>query len=261
MSSSDDSSHEALELHHAPQKQETRETNESVDETQTQSQASMNSPTSKERENSNDALAVLFNYHEYTVDEYSDEMGSAPYKHRVDHQDGTGSVQSHVLCINHFPSYKNKGKRIVRVPRISNYPIVFSTLIPGTEPSAVTTDFQFVKRGVYNGQWYNDSSTSPLSLYLSPQDFKSIVQHINALSVAATQGNGLLNFVMTFIDCVTFGLWTLLLTQFGYHPYRSIKSFVEKLNSENNTFANNGIALISPTENGFLSLDFEINAP
>ncbi|KAL6951003.1 hypothetical protein ACO0QE_000289 [Hanseniaspora vineae] len=264
MSSSDDSSHEAFELHHVPQKQETHETDDLVTESQTQSQTSVKNTTSSsssERKDNDVTLAVLFNYHEYTVDEYSDEIGGVPYKHVSDQQDGTGSTYSHVLCINHFPSYKTENKRIVRIPRVSDYPIVFSTFIPGTEPSAVTTDFKFVKRSVYNGQWYNDSSTSPLSLYMSPEDFKTIIQRINALSVAATQGHGFLNFIMTFIDCVTFGIWTLLLTQFNYHPYKSIDAFVAKLNSENKTFVDNGITLISPTENGFLSLDFEINAP
>lgn len=144
-------------------------------------------PTNKGTENDRNGDAtqerfLFFNYHEYSVKNYK--------LTNEQHED----IHEQSLVITHFPnpyvpkdSLEFKETRVVRIPRTFNskgalFP-EFSTSLPGNEAAAIFDgdSSSFIIKGEHRGQLFGTSSTSPLSMLLSDQEFKLIIEHVNML--------------------------------------------------------------------------------
>lgn len=212
---------------------------------------------------------VFFNYHEFSETYYADI--SDP-EHQREHDENSG------LCITHFmnvyaapESARFNETRLVRVPRrfdIGNkWHPMFSDLLPGHEPGAMVNQedgYEFVPRGVTrDGQLYGFSSVSPLSLYLTQEQFSEIVTRINNYLMATYSTFGLYNLINLVLELLTLGLWSYVSKYVNTalrDPITELDSYVQELN-DSPLFTKNGITLINPRESGFLSLDFEVPKP
>ncbi|KAM3165295.1 Ras modification protein ERF4 [Lachancea thermotolerans] len=213
-------------------------------------------------DDSDQPKALFFNYHEFSVTDYA-EIGKECSEHE----------EEFALCITHFPntyapldSIRFKQTRIVRIPRRYednlDWP-VFCTLLPGHEPAALVNQdgsLQFVPYGFYENQIYGLSSVSPLSSYLSPEEFKDIVETVNMYLRQGYDPNTWRNIISATFDVLTFNLWNCLMIRVASSPLLKLENYVEALN-KSKLFKNKNIRLISPRRSGFLSLDFEIPTP
>ncbi|ODV85095.1 hypothetical protein CANARDRAFT_28805 [[Candida] arabinofermentans NRRL YB-2248] len=193
-----------------------------------------------------DAQPKFFNYHEYRQ---SYQYNLTPY------------------ITTHFPNVYEPSNadttRIVRVPRVAevDHPR-FSTAIPGTEPGAILPSEQqeslfFKPVKEIDGQWYSESSISPLTLYLDQETFEKIVTKVNEYLESQYKAS-LFWIIYMIFDLLTFGLFRFL--RFGKRSGDELEDYVEKLNKD---FLNEDkpIRLVSPRLSGYLSLDFIIPTP
>ena len=231
-------------------------------------------------DNNNTHTLYFFNYHEYSETYYADLDTPLKFK---------GHTEAESLVITHFPnihapinSVQFNETRIVRIPRrfdtSVSYPC-FSNVLPGSEPAAITNTvdgLQFVPRGLCrDGQVYGFSSVSPLSRYLTNEEFKPIIDHINGiLETMYTVPNNWTNYRDIILGFLTLGLWYLLFSssspsfirllgsRLGGDESRvnELEGYIESVN-RSEKFRKNGIRIVSPRRSGFLSLDFEIPRP
>lgn len=154
-------------------------------EAQSHTITSMNSISKGTQVNNDDNLTaeklLFFNYHEYSVKNYR----------KVDC--GYEDIHTQALIVTHFPNpYATKDSvlfqttRIVRIPRtfesIGTSIPQFSNRLPGTESAAIIDDDgpgMFTVKGEYKDQLFGTSSFSPLSLYLSEDEFRGLVDSVN----------------------------------------------------------------------------------
>lgn len=201
---------------------------------------------------------MFFNYHEFTESYYAD-IGTP--NELVEHSEEKS------LCITHFPNvYVSKNSqefettRIVRIPRrfesSVEYPC-FSTSLPGLEPAALVNDLDgknFVPHGIYdNGQLFGYSSVSPLSQFLTQQEFEDIVSPINELMRKAYKTYTWLNILEFILEIITLGMYHLLCKYIFHNPLLKVEEHVLYIN-ETTTLQKNGIKIISPRRSGYLSV-------
>lgn len=229
---------------------------------------------------SEETKVLFFNYHEFSETYYADMNNPAlPQEHD----------KSEALIITHFPNVYTpqntplfKETRIVRVPRrfeeSVRYPN-FSELLPGLEPAAIVGDdnastgkspsqHTFIARGVYDdGQVFGTTSTSPLSLYFTPEQFRDIVHEINILLEEEYQVFSWWNITDIIFTIVTLGMWIwfsdILQTVRASPPSmhrRKLDLHIEQLN-ESPLLASQRVQVMHPSRSGYLSLDFQIPKP
>lgn len=201
---------------------------------------------------------MYFNYHEFLESYYAD-IGLP--NELVEHS------EENSLCITHFPNvYVSKNSkefettRIVRVPRrfesTVDYPC-FSTSLPGLEPAALVNDLDgknFVPHGIYdNGQLFGYSSVSPLSQFLTQEEFENLVNPINDLMRRACRSFSWLNILEYVLEIVTLGAYHLLCKYIFHNPLFKVEEHILYIN-ETPTLKKNGIKIISPRRSGYLSV-------
>ncbi|GMG27723.1 unnamed protein product [Ambrosiozyma monospora] len=202
--------------------------------------------------------------------------------------------------------FHQQNTRIVRIPRLTNTDIPqFSNLLPGedSEDQVLNPDphniHHFKPRFSFRNQWFDTTSISPLSNYLTPEQFAKIVDEVNLYlrQMYEPRSWALLYMVMNSLSFgLINGLFDVDKVAFG-----KLERFIEDLNSrfDSGNFGNEkncsekdkdkikgdshgddndnddrtidgdhskmislkGVRLISPADNGFLSLDFEIPKP
>lgn len=190
----------------------------------------------------------FYNYHEYR--QYNPKDPAKP------------------IVVTHFPNvYPDDAtdlpspSRVVRVPRLlsSDYP-QFSTCIPGREEAALNSDHDkvFVARYQYSGHWFGTNSLSPLTLYLTDEEFAQIVKQVNTYLEQQYQPTFWSALYILF-DILTLGL-LLALFQMGKKPSRTLEDYIDGVNLK---FRNDGkkCRIVSPRLSGYLSLDFVIPEP
>lgn len=209
---------------------------------------------------------LFFNYHEFSERYYADvHSPSVPREHDLDYS----------ICITHFPNVHTPedsqlfhDTRIVRIPRrfddCLDYPS-FSTQLPGSEPAAIgcpADGDRFVARGVYDdGQVFGYSSVSPLSLYLSADEFQAITSRVNALLSRSYCRGTAYNILHLLADWVIFSPFLAwLIKPVWRDPALELENYVQEVN-ESELFRNKRIQIISPRRTGYLSLDFQIPRP
>ncbi|CCF57150.1 hypothetical protein KAFR_0C01570 [Kazachstania africana CBS 2517] len=207
---------------------------------------------------------VFFNYHEFSETYYAD----------IDNLDEMREHdEDHGIVITHFPNvysprYSDRyaRTRIVRVPRrfeeSLSYPC-FSTVLPGSEPAAISSNLDkasFIPRGYYDGQFFGYSSVSPLSSHLSSEDFEEIVSHINLLSAKSYSVYTWYNFLDMFLGFLTLGIWTQFFSYACDASFLEVERYIEEVNNSMK-FKQNDIRIISPKKSAYLSLDFELPKP
>ncbi|CCE66280.1 hypothetical protein TPHA_0P01220 [Tetrapisispora phaffii CBS 4417] len=209
---------------------------------------------------------LFFNYHEYTETYYADIGDVIEYQgHDADHE----------LCITHFPniyvpldSEKFRTTRIVRIPRSFEssleYP-QFSAFLPGSESAAVTygaDGLDFVQHGYFDdqNQIFGYSSVSPLSDYLTEEEFNRIIIDINTIIRESFQVSSAYNISDLILELLTLTMWKWISKYVYPHPLLKVEEYIERVN-ESRAFKEKNIKMISLRESGFLSLDFEIPKP
>ncbi|GMM34120.1 Shr5 protein [Saccharomycopsis crataegensis] len=212
---------------------------------------------------------LFFNYHEYSVQKYECL------------ETGVYAQHSHPLTITHFPnpyvefqSKQYRSTRIVRIPRIFNKVIAntypqFSTTIPGFEPAALidpkhstdqlTNVNSFIPKGIYQGQLFGYSSVSPLSQYLTVEEFKEIVERVNEFMKNAFDPLTVLNIINNILNFMTIWTWERIIRSPSKACLDRLEAFIEDLN--NNQLKTKDIRIISPRRSGYICLDFEIPKP
>lgn len=211
---------------------------------------------------------LFFNYHEFSETYYADlDTPTQPREHD----------ESEALIITHFPNVYTpqtsqlfRGTRIVRIPcrfEQNIYHPCFSECMPGMEPAAILTDengkgetYCFVPRGIYDNEIFGTSSVSPLSLYLTPEQFLTIMREVNALIEQEFQINSWHNIISLFLGILTLGIWTWIISMSERHTRNKLDLHIEQLN-ESQLLASHRIKIINPRQSGFLSLDFQIPRP
>ncbi|SMN22468.1 similar to Saccharomyces cerevisiae YOL110W SHR5 Subunit of a palmitoyltransferase [Maudiozyma saulgeensis] len=223
-----------------------------------------------------EAKVLFFNYHEFSETYYADiDNPAIPREHD----------ESEALIITHFPNVYTpqntqlyKETRIVRIPRrfeeSVQYPN-FSELLPGLEPAAIINDNssknddiplpnKFIARGVYdNDQIFGTTSTSPLSLYFTPEQFRDIVHGINILLKEEYQVFSWWNILDIILTILTLNLWIWLSDKLHVRVPMHIKKLdlhIKQLN-ESQLLASQRVRIMHPSRAAYLSLDFEIPKP
>ncbi|CCH59662.1 hypothetical protein TBLA_0B08470 [Henningerozyma blattae CBS 6284] len=199
----------------------------------------------------------FFNYHEFSLD---------PEKN---------SSEPEELCVSHFPDIYckptrdgmiNKNYRIVRIPRRFENTLgipYFSNVLPGNEPAALTYDYEdqgFLPHENVDGIAYGISSFSPLSLYISPEEFQNIIDKVNRFLEEGFRVNSFFNFITIILDFLLLGAWDIVFNYFYFDSFQELERYVQQLNNSD-LFKRNNIRLISPQKSGYLSLDFEVPTP
>ncbi|AMD20327.1 HDL417Wp [Eremothecium sinecaudum] len=204
-----------------------------------------------------------FNCHEFFVTKYQ-EIGSSTIKEYPEND---------ALCITHFPNIYHAANsklfdstRIVRIPRqfdkTVHYPY-FSEYLPGNEPAALrsTNDSGFNPFGIYDGQLFGKTSLSPLSNYLTAEQFREIVSEINEYLREGYQVHPYISILHNVADALTFNIWSRLFGLFSSEsPLQRLEEYIEQVN-ERSLFKDNGLRMISLRRSGYLSLDIEIPKP
>lgn len=215
--------------------------------------------TQQDIENPNQSVK-FFNYHEYSLD---------PDQQNNNNTNNDGSDE-YKLIITHFPNvYKDKDEnfRIVRIPRTNLYDYPnFSNIQPGFEEAAIKNPINpeikiFKPIGTVNNQWFGISSISPLSLYLSQDEFKSIINDINLKFYNAFNAFNWKMITFNILDLISLGIIrTVLGLRFDENYLIDLENYTDNLN-KSFEFRNLPIKLISPRRSGYLSLDFLIPKP
>ncbi|EDO16473.1 hypothetical protein Kpol_1066p40 [Vanderwaltozyma polyspora DSM 70294] len=209
---------------------------------------------------------IFFNYHEFSEVYYSDISQFVEFK---------GHSEDETICITHFPnvyaelgSSESQNTRIVRIPRrfetTIEYPS-FSNVLPGAEPAAMVNDddgMEFVPHGIYDddNQYFGYSSVSPLSIYLTQEQFEEIVETINKHCKELYSVTTAYNLIDFFLETVTLTLWRWVAKRVYPNPLYKIDDYVDHINNSD-LFKDRCIKLIHPRDSGFLSLDFQIPKP
>lgn len=211
---------------------------------------------------------LFFNYHEFSVHEY--QLLDSPL------------VSSHEtpLIITHFPNIYHPlnsihSTRIVRIPRTfsKQYP-QFSNILPGNETGAISdSNLEFLPIGMFNKELFGTSSISPLSNYLSEEEFTTLMDTINSFLFESFEFNWW-NLFDYLIDLLTF--WFLfdiiksrdkkvsifnLINTLNTNRYKCLDKLESFIQDQNDTLKNRSIRIISPRRSGYLSLDIEIPRP
>lgn len=211
---------------------------------------------------------LFFNYHEFSETYYADlDTPTQPREHD----------ESEALIITHFPNVYTpqtsqlfRGTRIVRVPcrfEQNVYHPCFSECMPGMEPAAILSDnngkeemYNFIPRGIYDDEIFGISSVSPLSQYLTPDQFQTIMHEVNALIEQEFKINSWENIINLIFGILTLGIWSWIINLWERHTRNKLDLHIEQLN-QSQLLANNRIKIINPRQSGFLSLDFQIPRP
>ncbi|AET39008.1 Shr5p Ecym_3531 [Eremothecium cymbalariae DBVPG len=197
---------------------------------------------------------LFFNYHEFVVTKYQAIGEDVLKEHDIED----------ALCITHFPniyypegSLEFKSTRIVRFPRRfdnSVYYPYFSEQLPGDEPAALHTEAKFIPVGIYDGQYFGKSSTSPLSNYLTNDECHKIVSTINNFFREGYSADTGKNALFNILDILTLNMWSIICSLFNFKdPLVELERYVERVNGQS-TFKRNGIKLVSPRRSGYLSV-------
>lgn len=201
---------------------------------------------------------LFFNYHEFTVTQYTDLDGQLR-EHDEDQ----------ALCITHFPNVYEpidsdlfSKTRIVRIPRrfdnSLDYPC-FSNQLPGSEPAALVSydeQFKFLPKGEYDGQIFGLSSVSPLSQYLSSKELSDIVDNVNDYLRRGYMTSSWWNILNNLVDTLTFNLWNSILIRVFDNPLSELEDYVHKIN-DSEPFKAKNLKIISPRRSGYLSVCFK----
>lgn len=208
-----------------------------------------------------DSAIKFYNYHEYflrTPGEQDEQLGY----HLPELDD-----QQQPVLLTHFQnpyipvssSSANKATtRIVRIPREFHshgdlFP-QFSTVFPGEEAGALVPDHG------HNAEGENSStaglalsSVSPLKLYLSHDELRSIVESVNGYLMQALSPYGAWNifdFLLNLMFC-----WLLDLVR-DAHSKRRLKELEEYIQYVNRDLQERGksVRFISPLRSGYLSV-------
>ncbi|CCK73392.1 Shr5p NDAI_0G04070 [Naumovozyma dairenensis CBS 421] len=213
-----------------------------------------------------DDAPQFFNYHEFSETFYADYKDPGCLK---EHD------FLHAISITHFPnvyvpscSEAFKRTRIVRIPRNFEASLgspYFSTVLPGFEPAAFTSENDeemFIPRGIYDDdQVFGCNSISPLSSYITQARYEEIVKDINDILAYSFQVYSWYNILDVVLGSLTLGIWSWLSKYIC--PNRklfSLELYVEQVN-QTPLFKSQGIQIISPRRSGYLSLDFQIPMP
>ncbi|KAG0670238.1 ras modification protein erf4 [Maudiozyma exigua] len=217
---------------------------------------------------SEETKTLFFNYHEFSETYYADlDTPTQPREHD----------ESEALIITHFPNVYTpqtsqlfRETRIVRIPcrfEQNVYHPCFSECLPGLEPAAITGnedgkegEYGFVPRGIYDNEVFGITSTSPLSLCLTPEQFQTIMHEVNALIEQEFQVNSWQNIINLCLGILTLGIWTWINTTWQRHTRNNLDLHIEQLN-ESQLLASHRIKIINPRQSGYLSLDFQIPRP
>ncbi|CCC69462.1 hypothetical protein NCAS_0C04720 [Naumovozyma castellii] len=209
---------------------------------------------------------LFFNYHEFTERFYADlDSPNELKEHDEDHS----------ISITHFPnvyvsrdSVRFADTRIVRVPRRFEARLdapQFSEILPGSEPAAYTANdegMNFVPHGVFDGgQVFGYSSVSPLSMYLSQEQFEGIIKPINEKLIKGYKVYTWYNIMDILFGILSMGIWSWL-SKYIY-PNRTLidlEDYIKDVN-ESPLLQEHSIRIISPKRSGYMSLDFEIPRP
>ena len=211
---------------------------------------------------------LFFNYHEFSETYYADlDTPTQPREHD----------ESEALIITHFPNVYTpqtsqlfRSTRIIRVPcrfEQNVYHPCFSECMPGMEPAAILSGdngkdetYTFIPRGIYDDEIFGISSVSPLSQYLTPNQFQTIMHEVNALIEQEFKINSWENIINLFFGILTLGIWSWIINIWERHTRNKLDLHIEQLN-QSQLLANNRIKIINPRRSGFLSLDFQIPRP
>ncbi|SCU84510.1 LAMI_0C07756g1_1 [Lachancea mirantina] len=205
--------------------------------------------------NPNNRTALFFNYHEFNVTHYTDLDGEVK-----EHTDESA------LCVTHFPnvyvpvdSAAFLETRVVRIPRrfetTLDYP-TFSSQLPGLEPAAIYDDYsdqEFIPHGRYETQLFGTSSTSPLSNYLTQDQFRDIVETVNEFTRKAYEPLSWQNILNNTLDYLTFNLWNNVISKLFVSPLQELETYVERLNNSD-LLRQHSVKLISPRRSAYLSV-------
>ncbi|ODV60151.1 Shr5p ASCRUDRAFT_19640, partial [Ascoidea rubescens DSM 1968] len=231
--------------------------------------------------NSSQEELLFFNYNEYSVKTYflleTKKFGT----------------YNQPLIITHFPnayvkfnSKNYKSTRIISTLKImiQYHPLlqlktpptlIISPYLPGFEPAALvysvsTSESNSTQLGIYLNQIYGYSSISPLSKYLSPDEFKEVVVVVNNyLKLAFNPLNyhniieniiGVFTlwffdneFVINFFSFLPFFVWiNRNLLNYSKNVLLELEDYIQSLNRTKLAFK--GIKIISPRKSGYLSL-------
>lgn len=212
---------------------------------------------------------LFFNYHEYSIKLYS--------------LIGSSTIDSHPnpLIATHFPnihalnnSEQFKKTRIVRIPRCYTgngiiYP-QFSTVLPGYEEAAInyeesngngdednsSNNFEkhekrFIIKGSYEGQLYGWNSVSPLSNYLTNEEFHEIMTNINDLLAKGNNPFTIWNIIDYILGLLTFWLISLVIKPRSKKHLQELEDYIK----ETNTKLKN-VKIISPRRSSYLSVSW-----
>lgn len=210
--------------------------------------------------------ALFFNYHEYTERYYADIDDPNQYREHTEDES---------ISITHFPnvyaprnSVEFMNTRLVRIPRRFESTLdtpYFSTQLPGHEPAAIRNNADgnnFVPHGIFDdGNVFGYSSISPLSMYITEDEFDEIMNNVNKLLKKGYETFSWINLIDIVIGVLTLGLWTWL-SHYVLHrgSITTLENYIAELNGTE-LFQQNKIQIISPRKSGYLSLDFQIPKP
>ncbi|OUM56032.1 hypothetical protein BVG19_g5688 [[Candida] boidinii] len=214
-----------------------------------------------------DQNVKFFNYHEYSLD--PDQTQQQKQQQSINNNNNDGSDE-YKLIITHFPNVyndKDDNFRIVRIPRTNLYDYPnFSNIQPGFEDAAIKDPIDpenkiFKPVGTVNNQWFGISSISPLSLYLSQDEFESIMNEINLKLYNAFNAFNWKMITFNILDLISLGIIrTVLGLRFDENYLIDLENYADNLN-KSFEIRNIPIKLISPRRSGYLSLDFLIPKP
>ncbi|CDK28977.1 unnamed protein product [Kuraishia capsulata CBS 1993] len=211
---------------------------------------------------------LFFNYHEYALSLYQDvtAYGLGPL---IEHQ--------RRIIATHFPNpyaapntADAMDTRIVRIPRsyeveADRYP-QFSTLLPGDEKGAYTDgegtkEFKIV--GCVEGQYYGYTSVSPLSRYLTADEFLQLVEDINKFLKQSFDPLSWKTFLWNIFDTATFFVFSHLPTKLLSPDVNATLRLERYVEEQNEKFRQKHVPvkIIRPRKGGYLSLDFQIPKP
>lgn len=209
-------------------------------------------------ESHSDHSPLFFNCHEYVISVYQDIGSSTINTHD----------RYHSLCITHFPNIyappytkRFQNTRIVRIPRRFDQSLdhpCFSTQLPGMEPAALTETAEtcFTPRGIFTDQIFGYTSLSPLSNYLTPDQWYDIANQINEYMKSAYNYCTWYNFTYHVMDVLTLGIWDRLCNYVLQNPLVELEKYIESVN-ESDTFKEQQISIISPRLSGYLSVSIK----
>lgn len=228
----------------------------------------LNVSTTSGNESEPNSVKILkfFNYHEFAELYYSDIVPTVDFKRHYEDKP---------IFVTHFLNvYEPEGSeeylntRIVRVPRRFEGKLdcpIFSNVLPGSEPAALVNDsddLKFVPNGIFDDsyQLYGYTSMSPLSTYLTQEQFQKIVDGLNEVCEISFAISSTYNLLDLFLEVITLTTWRWIAEYVYPNPYNKIDQYVERIN-ESPLFNEQRIKLIPPKKSGFLSLDFQIPKP